>query len=59
MAKMLADVIAATKHVDVGCGKGFLVSAMRRLGIPSFGIDFNEALARQAPGEIITRVPPR
>jgi hypothetical protein len=23
MAKMLRDVIAPTKHLDVGCGKGF------------------------------------
>jgi SAM-dependent methyltransferase len=52
MAKMLADVIAPTKHVDVGCGKGFLVSAMRRLGIPSFGVEFSEALVKQVPDEV-------
>jgi hypothetical protein len=52
MTKMPRDVIAPTKHVDVGCGKWFLVSAMRRLGISSFGIDFNKALVRQAPDEI-------
>jgi hypothetical protein len=44
MAKMLGDVIAPTKHV--GCCKGCLVLAMRRLGIASFGVDFSEALVR-------------
>ncbi len=43
MAKMLADVIAPTKLVDVGCGKGFLVSAMRTpimssIGAPTMGL---------------------
>ena len=52
MARMLADVIAPTKHVDVGCGKGFLVSAMRRLGIPSFGVEFSEALVKQVADEV-------
>ena len=52
MAKMLADIIAPAKHVDVGCGKGFLVSAMRRLGIASFGVDFSEALIKQVPKEV-------
>jgi hypothetical protein len=42
--RLLADVIAPTKHV--GCRKGFLVFAMRRLGIASFGVDFSEALVR-------------
>ena len=49
MAKMLAEVVAPRKHVDVGCGKGFLVLAMRKLNISSFGIDFSEALVQQAP----------
>jgi hypothetical protein len=52
MAKTLAAVIAPNRHVDVGCGKGFLVSAMRRLGIPSIGIEFSEALVKQVPDEV-------
>ena len=52
IAKMVAEVVAPQKHVDVGCGKGFLVLAMRKLNISSFGIDFSEALVQQAPHEI-------
>ncbi len=49
MAELLAKVIRPAKHIDLGCGKGFLVQAMRRRGIDSFGIDFSPALIKQAP----------
>lgn len=52
MATLLAEVIRPRKHVDVGCGKGFLVLAMRDRGIESFGLDFSPALVRQAPAEV-------
>ena len=52
MARLLAGVLAPRRHVDVGCGKGFLVSAMRRLGIESFGVDYSEALIAQSPADV-------
>ena len=52
MAEILHHVLKPRAHVDVGCGKGLLVLAMRRLGLNSFGIDFSEALVRQVPPEI-------
>lgn len=52
MAEILHRVLKPRSHVDVGCGKGLLVLAMRRLGLNSFGIDFSEALVRQVPREI-------
>ena len=51
MAALLAEIFEPRQHVDVGCGKGFLVLAMRRRGIDSFGIDFSPALIKQAPQE--------
>jgi SAM-dependent methyltransferase len=53
MATLLAEIIRPRKHVDVGCGKGFLVLAMRQRGIESYGIDFSPALIQQAPQEIL------
>lgn len=52
MAQLLREVVGPKKHIDIGCGKAFLVLAMRRLGIQSFGLDFSEALIKQAPLEV-------
>lgn len=52
LAAILQTVLVPRKHVDVGCGKGFLVQAMRRQGADSFGIDFSEALIKRASAEI-------
>jgi len=41
MAQMLRDVIAPTKYVDVGCGKGFLAmraSITSSIGAPAIGL---------------------
>jgi SAM-dependent methyltransferase len=52
MAVLLTEILRPGRHVDVGCGKGFLVLAMRELGVESFGLDFSPALVKQAPKEI-------
>ena len=52
IAKALCELLQPRKHVDIGCGKGFLVSAMRRAGVDSRGIDYSAALIAQAPQDL-------
>jgi len=46
--KLLKKVFSPKKHLDIGCGRGALVSSMRKTGIESYGIDFSPALIEQA-----------
>ena len=48
LSKILIALFSQTKHLDIGCGKGLLVQAMRELGNDSQGIDFSQALISQA-----------
>lgn len=48
MAKILSEIFSPQRHLDIGCGKGLLVQAMRNLGNKSDGIDFSQALIGQA-----------
>jgi hypothetical protein len=52
MADMINRIFKPVKHVDIGCGKGFLVEAMRSHNIDSFGIDFSAALINGASADI-------
>lgn len=52
MARALCELLQPRKHVDIGCGKGFFVSAMRQAGVDSFGIDYSSALLSQAPPDV-------
>lgn len=49
LAKALSAALVPKQHVDVGCGRGYFVAAMRKMGVDSRGLDFSEALIHQAP----------
>ncbi|WP_019508170.1 bifunctional 2-polyprenyl-6-hydroxyphenol methylase/3-demethylubiquinol 3-O-methyltransferase UbiG [Pleurocapsa sp. PCC 7319] len=44
MAHIITSLFSPQWHLDIGCGKGLLVQAMRKLKNNSYGIDFSEAL---------------
>jgi hypothetical protein len=48
LAEVLVNTFAPKQHIDVGCGIGLLVKAMRDLKVQSYGIDFSEALISKA-----------
>lgn len=48
LAKALCVALAPRRHVDVGCGRGYFVAAMRQMGVDSRGLDFSAALIGQA-----------
>lgn len=48
LAKVLSSTFSPKQHIDIGCGLGLLVKAMRELGVKSYGIDFSEALIDKA-----------
>jgi SAM-dependent methyltransferase len=52
MTRILVGAIKPNRHLDIGCGEGLLVQAMRKAGIDSFGIDFSEALIKRADKSI-------
>jgi hypothetical protein len=52
MADLINRILKPVKHVDIGCGKGFLVEAMRSHNIDSYGIDFSSALINGASTNI-------
>jgi SAM-dependent methyltransferase len=41
-AKMIATVPGVKTVLDVGCAKGFLVKALRNLGLQAYGVDISE-----------------
>lgn len=48
LAQILTTTFSPKHHVDLGCGIGLLVQAMRKIGINSYGIDFSESLINKA-----------
>lgn len=52
LAQIITHTLAPKHHLDVGCGKGLLVQAMRDLDEKSYGIDFSETLINQASKNI-------
>lgn len=52
LAKVLSSTFSPKQHIDIGCGLGLLVKAMRELGVKSYGIDFSEALIDKAEQSI-------
>lgn len=48
MAEVLTNIFSPKQHIDIGCGIGLLVKAMRNLKVQSYGIDFSEALINKA-----------
>jgi hypothetical protein len=52
LADILVNTFECKTHMDIGCGKGLLVEAMRKRGVKSFGIDFSEGLINQSSSSI-------
>jgi SAM-dependent methyltransferase len=48
LARVVCASLAPKKHMDVGCGRGYFVAAMRKMGVESSGLDFSAALIEQA-----------
>jgi hypothetical protein len=48
LSEILLNVFDCQRHMDIGCGKGLLVEAMRKRGVKSFGIDFSEVLIQKS-----------
>lgn len=38
--------------LDVGCGKGYLVTALRYLGVKAYGMDFSEYAVKHCPDSV-------
>ncbi len=52
MAQLLVATLQPRRHLDIGCGPGLLVQAMRAAGVDSSGIDFSEALINRAEASV-------
>lgn len=55
MAHFIIKQLPIEQHqtvLDYGCAKGFLVKAMRILGVNAFGVDLSEYAIDQAPSEV-------
>ncbi len=52
IADRVIKEIGPKKVLDVGCGRGFLVGALRDGGVEAFGIDPSEAVIGEAPAAI-------
>jgi len=48
LAEILTHTFSPKHHVDIGCGLGLLVKAMRQLRVKSYGIDFSESLINKS-----------
>ncbi|MCG9752991.1 class I SAM-dependent methyltransferase [Vibrio brasiliensis] len=51
----LKDIVQVKTFLDIGCGEGFLVSAMLEKGADAYGIDFGLEGVKQHNSEIIHR----
>ena len=52
MAQLIKTILSPKRHLDIGCGEGLLVQAMRTKGMDSWGIDFSKAFIARAKSEI-------
>jgi SAM-dependent methyltransferase len=52
MTRILTQTMKPKRHLDIGCGEGLMVLAMREAGVDSRGIDFSEALINRAQPSI-------
>lgn len=48
VAEAVKCIFKARRVLDVGCAKGFLVDALRKMGLDAWGIDFSEYAISQA-----------
>lgn len=51
MAAAIVETFAPASVLDVGCGLGQLVVALRRRGVEAVGCDYSEAFLRLAPAD--------
>jgi SAM-dependent methyltransferase len=51
-AKLLMAHYAPSRVLDIGCAKGFLVLALRRLGVEAFGVDVSDYALYSAPEKV-------
>ena len=49
IAKILTKNYSPEKVLDIGCAKGFLVYALRKLGVEAYGIDISEYAVSHSP----------
>jgi 2-polyprenyl-3-methyl-5-hydroxy-6-metoxy-1,4-benzoquinol methylase len=54
--KLIADVFAPSRVLDVGCGPGFLMQFLFELGIDVHGVDFSPSSIDLAPPEMKERI---
>jgi SAM-dependent methyltransferase len=52
MAAAIAATLAPRRVLDVGCGLGQLVYALRRQGVDAVGCDYSESFLQHAPEEV-------
>lgn len=52
VATTIVNELAPRRVLDVGCSIGFLVAALRRLGVEAWGLDVSEYAISQVPDEI-------
>lgn len=55
--RIAEEIVARLKPrtvLDVGCGIGFLVEALRRRGVAAYGVDISEYAISQVPGQLQT-----
>lgn len=51
-AKWLVDEFQPQTVLEIGCAKGYLVKALRDLGISAYGCDISEYAINEAPEEV-------
>jgi SAM-dependent methyltransferase len=52
LAEAIVQTLAPRRVLDVGCGLGQIVLALRRLGVDAIGCDYSEAFIAVAPEEV-------
>lgn len=51
-AKWLVDEFQPQTVLEIGCAKGYLVKALRELGVSAYGCDMSEYALNEAPEEV-------
>jgi 2-polyprenyl-3-methyl-5-hydroxy-6-metoxy-1,4-benzoquinol methylase len=54
--RLIKDVFAPARVLDVGCGPGFLMHFLGELGVAADGVDFSESSRELAPPDVRDRI---
>ena len=54
--RLIQEVLAPSRVLDVGCGPGFLMLFLQELGVHADGVDFAESSRTLAPDEVRERI---